>query len=40
MSPVEIAQIIRLLESQGFRAEVMTTCPLKIILTIPQESGM
>jgi hypothetical protein len=38
VSPQEIAQIVRLLESQGFRVEVMTTSPVKIVLTIPQES--
>jgi len=39
MSPAEVDQILRLLERQGFRAEVMTTSPLKIILTIPQDSS-
>lgn len=35
MTPAEIAQVVRLLERQGFRVEVMTTLPLRLLVTIP-----
>jgi hypothetical protein len=38
VSQQEIAQVVRLLEGQGFRVQVVRTWPLKIVLTIPQDS--
>ena len=40
MIPAEIAQIVRLLEKQGFRVlSVTSQSPLRLVIEIPESTG-